>query len=113
MTAHEIVEVYTAADVSQAYFLRDMLRDAGIGAEVVGEALLSGVPVGEATAPRLWVKQGDEERARQLLAEWEKVQQRPHPDDVPAETWKCSTCGEEVEADFDLCWNCQTPRKPW
>lgn len=22
--------------------------------------------------------------------------------------WRCSKCGEEVEDDFDVCWNCQT-----
>jgi len=24
--------------------------------------------------------------------------------------WKCSNCGESIEADFDLCWNCGTSR---
>ena len=22
------------------------------------------------------------------------------------ETWKCPKCGEEIEAQFDACWNC-------
>jgi predicted nucleic-acid-binding Zn-ribbon protein len=22
--------------------------------------------------------------------------------------WKCPTCGEEVEDDFNICWNCQS-----
>lgn len=25
--------------------------------------------------------------------------------------WKCPNCGESIEADFDLCWNCGTTRK--
>lgn len=24
--------------------------------------------------------------------------------------WKCSNCGESVEDNFDICWNCQTPK---
>ncbi len=26
------------------------------------------------------------------------------------EIWKCRGCGEEIEAQFDTCWNCETPR---
>jgi hypothetical protein len=24
--------------------------------------------------------------------------------------WKCETCGEESENNFEVCWNCQTPK---
>lgn len=26
------------------------------------------------------------------------------------DVWKCSSCQEEVTADFEICWNCQQPR---
>lgn len=26
------------------------------------------------------------------------------------ETWNCQNCGEEIEAQFDMCWNCETPK---
>lgn len=24
--------------------------------------------------------------------------------------WKCIACGEQIEDDFDVCWNCQTSK---
>lgn len=113
-TEAELIEVYSAADIAEAHFLQSMLEDAGIKARVVGDTLSGLPPLGEMIAPRVWVFQPDEACARELLAEYERVHRRPHPDDDrPAETWKCPTCGEAVEADFDLCWNCQTPRKEY
>ena len=115
MQDDDIVEVYAAGELGQAYFLRDMLANAGIEARVVGDSISTGLglpPVGE-SAPCLWVRRSDEAEARQLLAEWEKVQARPHPDDEPRPAWKCPSCGELVEADFDVCWNCQNPRQPY
>ncbi len=109
----DIVEVYSAGDIGQAYFLRDMLANEGIEARVVGDRIATGLglpPVGE-SAPCLWVRRDDEARARELLAQWEQVHARPHPDEaVPRPAWKCPSCGELVEEDFDLCWNCQAPK---
>lgn len=112
----ELVEVYSAADIAEAHFLQSMLEDAGIKARVVGDTLSGLPPLGEVVAPRVWVFQSDEAVAKELLVEFERVHRRPHldaEDDRPAETWTCPTCGEAVEADFELCWNCQTPRKPY
>ena len=25
--------------------------------------------------------------------------------------WKCKNCGEYIESDFEVCWNCQTKKK--
>lgn len=111
--AEDIVEVYSAADLGEAYFLRDRLEEAGIAARVVGDTLTGMIPLGEETAPRVWVFRRDETRAREFIAEYEQGHRRPHADDQPAEMWRCPNCGEEVETDLDLCWNCQTPRKPW
>lgn len=113
-TTDDIVDIYSAADLTEAYFLRDMLEQAGIATRVVGDTLTGMLPPGEETAPRLWVFRGDEARARTLLEQFEKQHQRPHPDDDrPAATWQCPTCGEQVDSEFELCWNCQTPRKPY
>lgn len=113
-SAGDIVEVYSAENLTEAYFLRDLLANAGIEARVVGDTLTGMLPPGNETAPRVWVFRSDEPRARELLAEYEQVHLRPHPDDdQPAESWRCPNCGEDVESDLDLCWNCQTPRKPY
>ena len=111
----EIVEVYSVGDLGQAYFLRDLLADHGIEARVVGDRITTGLgfpPVGE-SAPCIWVHRRDELPARQFLAEWEKNNAKPHPDeDAPRPAWKCPACGELVEQDFEICWNCQTSRPP-
>ena len=94
-TDAELVEVYSAADIAEAHFLQSMLENAGIKARVVGDTLSGMVPVGEENAPRVWVFQPDEAVARELLAEYERVHRRWHPDDDrPPETWTCPTCGE-------------------
>lgn len=108
----DVVEVYAAADLGQAHFLRDMLANAGIDARVVGDSISAGLgfpPVGE-SAPCVWVRRADEAKARELLEEFEKVHARPHPETDPRPAWRCPSCGEMVEADFDVCWNCQKPR---
>ena len=111
----DIVEVYKAGELGEAYFLRDMLGNAGIEARVVGDSISTGLglpPVGE-SAPSLWVRRTDEKQARELLTEYEKVHARPHSDEESRPAWKCSACGELVDDDFELCWNCQNPRKPY
>ena len=114
MHENEIVQVYAAADLSQAHFLRNMLTDAGIEARVVGEVTSTlGLPAGEEAAPHVWVHQRDEAAARKLLGEWEQVHARPHPDEETTTGWKCPTCGEMVDEDFDVFWNCQNPLKPY
>ena len=110
----EVVEVYIAADTAQAHFLRNMLADAGIDARVIGGTVSSslGLPAGVESAPSVLVHKSEEPLARELLTEWEKVHRQPHPETEPGAGWQCPTCGELVEDDFELCWSCQTPRKP-
>jgi Putative prokaryotic signal transducing protein len=114
MHDHEIVEIYTAADEREAHFLSNLLADAGIEARVVGDTISSlQFPPGEKTAPSIWVKHADEVESRRLITEWETIRARPHSDDEPRPAWKCSACGELVDEDFELCWNCQNPRTPY
>ena len=102
------MEVYWATDAQDAHLAKALLEDAGIAARVVGEMLLGVVgelPMGPNTAPRVWVAASDAERARALVAEWEKRT----PKGV---AWSCANCGENVGGQFDLCWNCESPRPP-
>jgi hypothetical protein len=115
MDEDDVVEVYLAIDTPQAHFLRNMLGDAGIDARVVGGTVSSslGLPQGIESSPAVLVHKADEARARALLDEFEKRNARPHRDDEPRPAWKCPACGELVDADFELCWNCQNPRTPY
>lgn len=109
----DIVEVYAAQDDAQAHLLRAYLLDAGIESRVVGETLLSGLTLGSSTAPRLWVRRQDFEPARRLITEWESLQEAARPTRPAGPEWICPTCGEAVETEYDVCWNCMTPRKPY
>lgn len=60
------------------------------------------------------------EYLRELAAD--QLAEQPHAEGLPfdappaeqvdehAAGWKCSVCGEAVPGNFDVCWNCQTPR---
>jgi hypothetical protein len=115
MEGDEVVEVYLATDSPQAHFVRNLLVDAGIDARVVGGTVSSslGLPQGIESAPAVLVHKADEARARALVDDFEKRNLQPHSDDEPRQAWKCPSCGELVDADFELCWNCQNPRTPY
>lgn len=108
----EVVDVYTAANGPQAHFLKGLLADAGIEARVVGDALQA-AGYNTVTPPHLWVRANRAEAAREVLQAWEFHSHEPHPENRPPPTWICPTCEAEVDDDFDLCWQCQTPRKPY
>jgi rubrerythrin len=114
MHESEIVNVYLAGTLVEAEFLRNVVSDAGIESRVVGAgSVMAGMLPHEEHTPCLWVHRSDESRARQLLADFEKNRARPRSESEPSETWKCAACGELVDDDFELCWNCQNPRKPY
>ena len=112
MSEPQVVDVYTAANGPQAHFLKGLLADAGIDARVVGDALLAAGYI-EVTPPHLWVRADQAEAARGMLRTWDSRSHEPPPDDRSPPIWICPTCGAEVDADFELCWQCQTPRKPY
>jgi hypothetical protein len=103
-----MIKIYTAADPLQAHILRGALEAAGIAAEVRGDYLFTTrgeSPVTPDTAPSVWILDDENfEEARAIVRELETA--RP----ASAEpTWPCR-CGEAVEAAFDRCWSCGTPR---
>ena len=79
MSEPEVVDVYVAANGPQAHFLRGLLEDAGIEAQVVGDALQA-AGYNTVTPPHLWVRAGQAKAARDLLRVWEG-----HANDRPSE----------------------------
>ena len=102
--ADRIVDVYSAANGLEAHGLCAVLEERGIRAEVVGEALGSAagrLPLGEATAPRIWVREGDSRRARELIEECTGQLQQAgddlDTDDEPEEiAFLCEECERYV-----------------
>ncbi|MBI3865491.1 MAG: DUF2007 domain-containing protein [Planctomycetia bacterium] len=111
----EIVNVYCARNLIEAEFLKNILADAGIESRVIGDAavILAGMLQNDEGVPCLWVRRSDESRARGILTDFEQRRNGPHSDNDPPATWKCSACGELVDDEFDLCWNCQNPRSAY
>lgn len=88
--------------VIQQYY--DALTTQGIPC-VVRNQFISGA-MGELPAqdlePELWLINADD------LVFAERVLTSLKEDS--AEAWVCSTCQEPQDAEFNLCWNCQSPK---
>jgi RNA polymerase subunit RPABC4/transcription elongation factor Spt4 len=60
----------------------------------------------EVRTATVWVSEDAIDDAhRAVAAANEKDSQRR-----AAGPWTCSSCGEAVDGDFDICWNCESPR---
>ena len=101
-TADRVVEVYSAANSIEAHGLRAILEERGIRVQVVGEFLgnAAGHLLPEhATAPRIWVREGDAGRVREIIEECNQ----------PLQKWGHLTGGAESrgteEVEF-LCTEC-------
>jgi hypothetical protein len=73
MTTDRVVELCSAANDIEAHALCAVLNEAGIRARVAGVVLENAVgmlPLGESTAPRIWVLASEAARARETLDEW-------------------------------------------
>ncbi len=100
--------LYLARDRIEAQFLRDFLDRHLIETVVLGDYLAGAA--GQLPAdifPAVWVLDNDDlERARELLPRF-IAECKADPGGTP---WICDACGETVEGDFALCWNCGHPR---
>ena len=100
----DLISIYQAANSTEAYFVRNLLADEGIPAEVSEESMpLAGLQI---DPPNVLVKQADEERARVILAEYEKEQE----DRAERPDWVCPNCHAKVIGAFDECDNCGADR---
>ena len=111
MDEPRFVEVYwaRATSVDLLRHVCGLLEEAGIEPRLVKEEDHLGDWIagpGSGAAFRIWVREGDESRARQVIAQWKGRREL----EAPAAAWQCQQCGEEVEGNFDICWNCQSSR---
>ena len=104
------VSIYSARDEMQAEFLVQVLASHGIEAEMVGSGLTT-LAIYAPDALRVHVNEQDVERARAVVAEFERAARTPAAAaSNPADSWACANCGEIIEPQFTECWNCQSPR---
>ena len=81
----------------------NLLTSEGISAFLKNEhfgSIMGEVPFQEVW-PELWVAHDlDYDRALQLI-DSAKI-----ADESPAASWRCKTCGEQIEGQFSVCWKC-------
>lgn len=100
----ELVSIYRAGNVTEAYLVKNLLQDEDIDAHVAEEfepfAGLSFDP------PEILIRKEDEARARVIIDAYEdkQVARGERPD------WKCPKCGATVVGAFDECDVCGTTR---
>ncbi len=100
-----------SGDLTNATFVRDLLRREGITAELGDEVMGTLAPYlvdgGSRSAVKVLVPQQESGQAETLIAEF--MAGGPSPISQPA-AWTCRRCGEQNEGQFAVCWQCQSPR---
>ena len=103
-----MIRVYTAQAIAIAGNVKNVLEANGIPCVLRNEFLSAGqgeLPPIECW-PEVWVAyDSDAERAKQLVAEATETR------GPVGEPWRCRHCGEEVDAIFAQCWNCEAERQ--
>ncbi|RPI41996.1 MAG: DUF2007 domain-containing protein [Betaproteobacteria bacterium] len=100
-----MIKAYTAANLQDAHILLGLLQGQGIEARILNANAQGGL--GEipfaSTYPELWlVHERDRGRARSVFEAFE----RPAAGTRPT---RCTGCGEDNPAGFEICWNCGAP----
>jgi len=101
--------IYTTTDTALLEYVRSVLDKRGIGV-YVRSPTNSGLVAGELTPavarPELWVVAEEDYAAAERLIASTLESLQP----VSTEPWVCPKCGEHLEAQFEVCWNCGQPR---
>ena len=104
-----MLKFYEARDSLEARQLIDALDAHGIEATILGE-YLSGA-AGELPAvnyPWVWLINNDDLSAARGVLDGFLASRGSLPMVGP---WKCANCGAEVDAGFDICWQCGAAHK--
>jgi len=98
-----MLRIYTAADLPQAYLIKELLSQEGIEAHVFNENASGGL--GELpfthTYPEIWLQdESDSVAAKEILRRFEAEDAAAGVDLV------CPECSEKNPSNFASCWNC-------
>jgi len=99
-----MLRVYTGEVLALVEIMKEVLRMNNIDSYIKNQYLSGAageIPPHESW-PQLWVADQDFKRAKIIIEE----AQRDSPESQ--EMLICSTCGEEIEGQFAVCWNCDT-----
>ena len=100
----DLVSVYQAENVTEAYFVKNLLLDEGIESFVSEEnEPLAGLSIAQ---PDVLVPRAREMDARKIIEAYDRDRiRRAHRAD-----WKCPKCGATVDGSLDFCDVCDTER---
>ncbi len=95
--------VYSEPSPIFIHQIKELLEDKGIKAILKNEMLSGGVGELPPTEvwPELWVLEDDDEEPAKAIVE-SFIQSTK----TQAKEWRCDNCGERVEGQFNICWNC-------
>ena len=103
-----MVQVFCSPMLAEVGLRKGLLEDHGIACFVRNEqtAMASGrIPFTD-TWPELWVlNDADAARAKEILDQGVGIEDR-----ASTGSWRCPGCGEEIEGQFSVCWNCSQER---
>ena len=103
--------IHVAKNPMEAHLVRALLADEGIESVIVNEMLQMAqgdFGLAPTVAPQVALLDlRDAERARCLV---DGMLARARAESSEQTAWVCASCGEENDASFELCWQCQTPR---
>ena len=109
----DLKKLYVAKGPGDAYLLRGLLESAGINAVVRGDDFVpfqGGSLLNMETRSSVWVLE-DESYPRALEIVNEYIRKSHEDSGTRNETWRCGTCGEDVESQFTACWSCSSDRQ--
>ncbi len=97
-------KIYSHPDLGVVHLVKNALENRGIQASVRGEhgAAMIGAATGIDAWNELWI--ADDTRVTEAIR---IVQTQTDDGEAPGgDPWTCPSCGEELEAQFAVCWNC-------
>ena len=106
-TESRLVCVHRAPDLIEANLLRGMLEHDGVPVTLTGENLVgaySGVP--KLSEVRIMVPMRFRDEAAAILRQYLEPAARSDA----SRDWRCGSCGETNEEQFEVCWQCENPR---
>ena len=96
----KVKTVYSAPNISLVSIFRTILEGHGVKCWIKNEFLFAGI--GEIPPiecwPQLCVDDNDFSEAKRIVEE--AILEKDMA------SWKCESCGEEIEGQFTECWNC-------
>jgi len=110
-----LLTLATFVPPAEAHLFRNELELHGINAAIANEhtAILGTTMAGQTAAftTNVMIMETDAEAALEIKKRWVASKKGAEEPEHEISEWTCS-CGETVDAGFEICWNCASPFSP-